>query len=179
MDRHLAVLEKRFHSFASREENQWFFLEMTDVMGAVILLMVLFFRENVAIGRFIRNKGCSDRSLAENESRWLMEEDGAVAFISRHQRIIRFIQEKFSEQELLRARMFAQILILRGDVHYFLVSIGCGHAPSEQELTGDEGLQCRLSLRMLLAIWEVEKFKRRLEKELSVLTRSQEVKYGC
>lgn len=169
MDRHLAVLEKRFHDFASREENHWFFMAMANVMDAVILLFVLFVRQNVAIGCFIRSKGCSDRPLAENEWRWLMEEDGAMAFVSHHQSIIRFIRENFSEQELLQARMFAQILILHEDVHSFLVGIECGHPPSEKELTGDENLQVRLSLRMLLAIYGIDEFRKQLEKELKAL----------
>lgn len=167
MDRHLSVFEKKVHGFLRREETQWFLEDIQPYFLAVVILLILFFRENVAIGRFIRSMNRSDRPLAENEALWLISEEGAFLFMRRHTKLIRSIRERFSEEELLQARIFAQVILFHEDTHYFLVGLLRGHSPTELELSDDEPLKIRWSFRLLLAIYDEADYRKAIAKEVA------------
>lgn len=166
MDRHFRVFEKKVHGFLERQETQWFLEDIQPYLGAVIVLLAIFFRENVAIGRFTRSLDRSDKSLAENEALWLISEEGAFAFMKRHERLITSIRQKFSEDELLQARLFVQVILFHEDSHCFLVGLARKHSPTDSELMEDESLKVRWSFRLLLAIYDEAIYRQRISKEL-------------
>ncbi len=167
MDRHFNVFEKKVHGFLQREDTQWFLEDIRPYLRAVIVLLTLFFRENVAIGRFVRSMNRSDKSLAENEALWLISEEGAFSFMKRHAKLINSIRERFSEEELLKARIFAQVILFHEDAHCFLVGLFRGHSPTDTELSDDEPLKVRWSFRLLLAIYDETAYRRAIAKELA------------
>lgn len=167
MDRHFRIFEKKVHDFLQKEETQWFLEDIQSLFSAVIILLVVFFRENVAIGRFIRSLGCSDKPLAENEALWLISEDGAFAFMKRHKRLITSVRQCFSEKDLLRARIYAQVILFHEDSHRFFVGLARGHSPTEAELMDDEALKVRWSFRLLLAIYDEATYRASIAKEVA------------
>lgn len=169
MDRHFRVFENKVNGFLKREETEWFLQDIQPYLGAVVVLLSLFFRQNIAIGRFVRSMNRSDKPLAENEALWLISEDGAFAFMKRHARLISSIRQRFSEDELLRARIFTQCILFHEDTHCFLVGIACGHSPTESELSGenDPSLKVRWSFRLLLAIYDETTYRSKLAEELA------------
>lgn len=166
MDRHFKLFEKKVHGFLEKQEIQWFLEDIQSYIGAVIVLLAIFFRENVAIGRFIRSMNRSGASLAENEALWLISEEGAFAFMKRHERLIASIRRKFSEEELLQARIFAQVVLFHEDAHCFLVGLARGHSPTDMELADDDALKVRWSFRLLLAIYDETTYRQKIAQEL-------------
>ncbi len=174
MDRHFHVFERKVHDFLQREETQWFLEDIQPILSAVIVLLVIFFRENVAIGRFIRSRNLSSNPLDENEALWLVSDDGAFAFIKRHERLIGSIRRRFSEDELLQARICAQVVLLHEDSHCFFVGLAYGHSPTDSELMNDETLKVRWSLRLLLAIYDETAYRLSIEKEAAKMLSRKE-----
>ncbi|QQR77906.1 MAG: hypothetical protein IPJ67_02065 [Candidatus Moraniibacteriota bacterium] len=167
MDRHFQVFEKKVHGFLERAETQWFLQDIQPYLGAVIMLLTFFFRENISIGRFIRSMNLGDKSLAENEALWLISEEGAFAFMKKHEHLISAIRRRFSEEELLQARIFAQCILFHDDTNCFLVGIARGHPPTDLELSGDESLKVRWSFRLLLAIYDERTYRKNIAREIA------------
>ena len=167
MDRHFRVFENKVHDFLQKEETQWFLEDIQPLLSAVIVLLVIFFRENVAIGRFIRSRNRSDESLAENEALWLISDDGAFAFMKKHECLIASMRDKFSESELLQARIYAQCILFHNDANRFLVGISCGRSPTDEDLSSDESFKVRWSFRLLLAVYSEADYRKRIALELA------------
>lgn len=168
MDRHFDVFKKRLHHNFLQEDNdtQQFLEDIQPLLPAIIILLVIFFRENVAIGRFIRSKNQSDKPLAENEALWLVSDDGAFAFMKRHEHLISSIRQRFSQEELLRARICAQVILFHENSHCFFVGLARGHMPTDSELVDDETLKVRWSFRLLLAIYSETNYQTSVKKEM-------------
>ncbi len=163
MQRHLEIFLKRTVA-APDTWDEVFGSISAHIIPAVILLLIIFHMENVAIGLFVRKKGMDNRSLADNEMLWLLSLDGAAAFRSRHRILVSMIQG-FTQEDLLQARLLAQLVLLHSSAHYFLVSINRGGCPTESDLTGDRALQVRWSFRLLLFVYSAEEFQTQLRKE--------------
>lgn len=165
MDRHIRIFQKRVTGFFESQDSEWFLEDVQEFERAVIVLLILFFRQNVAIGRFARANGLSERTLAENEVFWLISEDGSFAFMKRHARVIKDLQKQFSEAKLLQARMYAQYILFHTDVHRYLLARMYQRNPFESELSGDTALQTRWSFRLLLGIISEAEYRARLAAE--------------
>ena len=166
MNRHLKVLLSRVSGSCNPTEIQASLSYCNgELFPAVVLLLVAFCRENVAIGSFAREKGITSQTLAMNEVLWLQSPEGALAFRARHSTLVEMLQ-RFSEEDLLQARLVAQFILLHSEDHYRLVCTGQGHQPTETELTEGDAMKTRWSLRLLLVIYDVTRFQAELRKEL-------------
>ncbi|QQS20682.1 MAG: hypothetical protein IPL87_03895 [Candidatus Moraniibacteriota bacterium] len=165
MNRHFAIFQKRVSGFLESQDSKWFLDDIKEFEGAVIVLLVLFFRQNVAIGRFARANGLSERTLAENEVFWLINEEGSFAFMKRHAKVIKVLQKQVSEEQLLQARIYAQCILFHTNIHCYLLGRMYQRPPSEGELSGDTALQTRWSFRLLLGIISEAEYRARLAAE--------------